>query len=235
MAYIYIDTKKIAHNLSRVLEVCTSKSVELSVVVKFALSEAGLVRFLAHNGVSAIADSNMAAFAKELPAVKKGLIKTRLSDILALPHTPPAFRPDVLYISDEALLTAALSLPDVPDIFLIAEAGDYRDGFAPEEIPAVAARYAGLPFAGVAANFGCLSGCMPSVETVRRLKEASCAAAEAAAHAQKAASNARKLCGGMPPSLPSGTSGGNSGQPQPPPPPGVRKRPPHGGGPPPPP
>jgi predicted amino acid racemase len=179
--YIEINSNSILENLERVREVCRKQSVALTVVTKFFTSDTALVRLLYENGVDSIADTNIENFAqKGLPPLKKTLIKTSLSGIRSLSGLAPASRPQRLFISDEALLEAAGDFVEeaedgAVETVLVAEAGDLRDGFYMEDIPAVAARYGKARIAGVAANFGCLSGKMPDVPVIRRLFESAAA------------------------------------------------------------
>jgi predicted amino acid racemase len=182
-----------------VAELASRQSVGLTVVSKFCLSNPAIITRLyeaAPNGVFSIADSNMANFAS-LPATLrcvKSVIKTRLSDIRALPDLPAYARPQRLFVSDEVLLEAIAALPAGmrPEAVFIAEAGDLRDGFYPAEIPAIAARYPEVSFGGVSVNFGCLSGKMPDAGSVRALREC----AEAVVRARGAGEEAALSVGG---------------------------------------
>jgi predicted amino acid racemase len=177
--YIEINFNKIAENLDRAVEICKKRSVALTVVTKFFTSDPGLMRALSEKGVDSVADTNIANFAqKGFPAgLKKTLIKTSLSDIRTLPALAPERRPCRLFVSDEALLEAVEALPEdaKPQTVLAAEAGDLREGFYIEDIPSIAKRYRGARIAGVAANFGCLSGKMPDIPVIRRLWDAAAA------------------------------------------------------------
>jgi predicted amino acid racemase len=178
VSYIEINSNNILENLARVRGVCRKQGVSLTVVTKFFTSDHRLVRLLYDNGVDSIADTNIANFARrELPPVKKTLIKTSLGSIAALSGLPLEYRPRRLFVSDETLLEAVEGLPEgtSAETVLVAEAGDLRDGFYMEEIPSAAERHERARISGVAANFGCLSGKMPDVQVIRRLSE--CAAA----------------------------------------------------------
>jgi predicted amino acid racemase len=59
-------------------------------------------------------------------------------------------------------------------VLLTVDLGDRREGVLPDAAPAVAAQLAGLPgidLAGVAANFACLSGQLPSQELFREAED----------------------------------------------------------------
>ncbi|MDR2097039.1 MAG: hypothetical protein LBP37_00795 [Spirochaetaceae bacterium] len=177
MSYIEVNCNIITQNLSRVLDVCQKQSVSLTVVTKFFTSDYRIVSLLSESGVDSIADTNIVNFTRKgfekLKDCKKSLIKTGLSDIRGMASLPPYARPCRLFVSDEAMLAAVEALPENlrPETVLIAEAGDLRDGFYMEDIPEVAARYGKARIAGIAANFGCLSGKMPDAATIRRLAD----------------------------------------------------------------
>jgi predicted amino acid racemase len=181
VSYIEANGNTIIENLNQVMDVCRKQAVSLTVVTKFFTSDPGMVRLLCENGVDSIADTNAANFARSdlVPPgrCKRSLIKTTLKYIRRIPGLAPAHRADRIFVSDETLLAAVESLPESlrPETVLVAEAGDLRDGFYMEDIPAVAARYRNARICGLSANLGCLSGKMPDAATVRKL--AGCAAA----------------------------------------------------------
>jgi predicted amino acid racemase len=177
-------------NLLQVKTVTDRQSIGLTVVTKICTSDPHILSCLYDAGVTAIADSNMANFAHtpcgaEPKTYTKSVIKTRLSDIRALPAIPAYARPERVFVSDEAFLEAITALPrDLrPETVFIAELGDLRDGFLLEDIPPLVARYPEVPFAGVSANFGCLSGKMPDVYSITLLHD--CAVAAAAVSSKK--------------------------------------------------
>ena len=65
--------------------------------------------------------------------------------------------------------------PGAPvEVLLTVDLGDRREGVLPDAAPAVAAELAGLPgvgLAGVAVNFACLSGQLPSRELFRQAED----------------------------------------------------------------
>lgn len=85
-------------------------------------------------------------------------------------------------VADRVLLSdpvtaAALGrhVPGYPmEVLLTVDLGDRREGVLPEQAAAVAAQVAdlqGIRLAGIAVNFACLSGLMPSVELFRQAED----------------------------------------------------------------
>ncbi|MDR3356229.1 MAG: hypothetical protein LBO04_03475 [Spirochaetaceae bacterium] len=181
MSYIEVNGNTIIENLKKVLDTCQKEAVSLTVVTKFFTSDPSVVRLLRENGVTSIADTNPSNFERPglVPpeACGRSLIKTTLEYIRRIPGIAPACRAQRLFVSDEVLLDAVEALGENlrPQTVLVAEAGDLRDGFYVEDIPAVAERHRAAGICGLSANFGCLSGKMPDAATVREL--AACAAA----------------------------------------------------------
>ena len=56
-----------------------------------------------------------------------------------------------------------------PEVVLIAECGDLKDGFSEEQIIAAAESYPDLNIIGISANFSALSGHLPTFEAVQKL------------------------------------------------------------------
>jgi predicted amino acid racemase len=175
MAYIEITSSAFLENLEKVQECCKRQFMNLTVVTKFCLSDPRIIALLYGAGVHSIADANMVDFAS-LPSclaekLSKSLIKTRLTDIRTIPSLPPQTRPSKVFVSDEVLIEAIAELPESqrPYTVLIVELGDLRDGFYPADIPSVLTAYPTVPFVGLSANFGCLSGKMPDLKSIEVL------------------------------------------------------------------
>ncbi len=173
MAFLEIRRENIAENTQKVLSLASREGMGLSVVTKFCLSDAFMLDLLAENGISSIAEANMASFSRAECSrlnLKTGVIKTRLSDINTI-HGG-GFVPYVLYVSDEVLLRAVAALPGnkKPRVFLIAEIGDFRDGFYLDDMRGVLERNPNANICGISANFGCLSGKMPTIEQIAEIR-----------------------------------------------------------------
>jgi predicted amino acid racemase len=177
MAYLEIKKNSISCNTQVLLDFCKKRGIRLCPVTKCCYSEEEIITLLFNMGINEIADSNMENFNK-LPAnlskkLYKSVIKTRLTDILSIPTLASHARPQRVFVSDEVLLDALVGIPaDIcPDIMLIIEIGDFKDGFYPSDIPSICKKYHNLPIIGVSANYACLSGIMPCKTTVRELSQ----------------------------------------------------------------
>ena len=180
MASLIFLKDRILENYRKWADLCKRNGAGLNVATKFCLSDSAVVHLLKNDGqcpCSTISDSNAENFAKlnagDAKTLTKCLIKTRISDIEKIPDIIEDFRPNRLFVSDERMLGAVAKLPEEmrPEVVLIAETGDMKDGFLAERIPKVAEKWRFLPIVGVSANFACLSGILPSSGDVRKLAE----------------------------------------------------------------
>ena len=137
MAYLQIQRDSIIHNVLLLKEFCGRSGISLCAVTKCCCSEREIIQLLLEQGISSFADSNMSNFAGDFPSgnIRKNLIKTRLTDIREIARLPRAAVPERVFVSDETLLQALSELPaDIcPDIVLIIEVGDLKEGFFPGE------------------------------------------------------------------------------------------------------
>ena len=179
MDYLQLNGKKLVENLLYWQQLAQKNGACLNVVTKFCISEIQYIDLLVKNGVTTISDSNMQNFATLPLSVRESLkccvIKTRLSDIdqysqsSALSESSPIR----FYLSDEECLKKIRKIPENcrPQIVLIMECGDYKDGLYQSDIKRLVLEYADLPIMGVSANFACLSGKMPDIQSLSILSE----------------------------------------------------------------
>ena len=183
MDYLYLDGKKLAENLLYWQRLAKKYRASLNAVTKFCLSEAQYVDVLVKNGVNVISDSNMQNFASLPDSLGRQLqccvIKTRLSDIRSysqssIKNDGQGIPPVRFYLSDEECLREIRKIPEKfrPQIVLIMECGDFKDGLYKSDVERLAVEYADLPILGVSANFACLSGKMPDIQSLRMLSDA---------------------------------------------------------------
>lgn len=166
---------------------------DLCGVTKFCLGDPGMLKLCAEGGIKGIADSNAVNFFPENALAKqnkrtkreklvfpdhfhKSLIKTRISDIRQWGSLPRNKRAHRLFISHRALLEEVRCIPgdEKPEVVLIAEMGDLKEGLFPEEILSINKDFPDLPILGVSANFACLSGAVPSLPALKNLKNLAC-------------------------------------------------------------
>lgn len=180
MAESKIISNAISINYHLMGSLCLKNGAQLNVVSKFCLSNSDIINFLFNDSdfpCRIISDSNMSNFSllnKELAqSLTKCVIKTRISDIKKIPSLPEYVRPDRVFISDMELLKEIEKLPSEmqPEIVLITETGDMKDGFMPAQIMEICNCFENLKIIGISVNFACLSGILPDVETVKKLAE----------------------------------------------------------------
>lgn len=169
-----IDLDAVARATERLATDLRARGLTLVGVTKCVDGEPAVGRTLLEAGAAGLADSRLASL-------------VRLADHGLGPRTLiRAPQPDELeaaaQVADRVLLSdpgAARVLgehaPGAPvQVLLTVDLGDRREGVLPDAAPAVAAELAGLPgvsLAGVAVNFACLSGQLPSQELFRQAEE----------------------------------------------------------------
>lgn len=178
MARLSLNVENVLHNIAILRKFTEKDNIELNLVTKFCCSHKEVLEPIVNSGmIKNISDSNAANFfrlpLKVVSSVKRNLIKTRLSDIEAFPSQDSRFRPTRFFVSDFPLLDAIQKISDTekPEVILILEAGDLKEGFALETIPEVVKKYSDLNVVGVSANFACLSGQLPTKEIIQKLRE----------------------------------------------------------------
>ena len=171
MSYIVLKPDILLHNISVMQDVCRKQGIRLVIVTKAVCSHPAVPELCAAARVSSIADAHIESSVflteRRIPAE---LLQMRLSDIPSV--CDEAKNISRVYISDEALLCALRGAEHVPDIMLAIEAGDGRDGIAPERLAAVIRENAGLPLRGVSAQWGCMTKRLPDARSFRLLEQA---------------------------------------------------------------
>lgn len=180
MAELRVLKNAVKHNYELMNMLCLKNEAHLNVVSKFCLSNPKIIDFLSSIKdcpCTTISDSNMCNFALLNESLAKKLtkcvIKTRISDIQKIPELPPYARPDRIFVSDRQLLKELEKLPEnlQPEVVLIAETGDMKDGFLLPDIYEICKTMPKIRIIGVSVNFSCLSGILPDLDTVRTLAD----------------------------------------------------------------
>lgn len=185
MPTLRISAAKLRHNLAYVKTLCQRRGVELMGVVKGCHAHPGVCRVFAEAGITAmgaarvrhaapIAAAGGAPWMVALPPLH------RVADVVR--GFPVSFNSEVASL--EALSRAAAEAGTRHEAMLMVEVGDLREGVMPGQVVetvrrALALEHAHFAFKGLAAHFGCMSGLIPTPESVERLTRAA-AAVEAA-------------------------------------------------------
>lgn len=169
-----IDLDAVADATRRLAADLHARGLTLVGVTKCVDGEPAVGRVLLEGGCAGLADSR-------LPSLVR--LAGRALGPLTLIRAPQRDELETTaQVADRVLLSdpgAARALgehaPGAPiGILLTVDLGDRREGVLPDAAPAVAAGIAGLPgveLAGVAVNFACLSGQLPSQELFRRAED----------------------------------------------------------------
>jgi ornithine racemase len=167
LADIAAATRVLADDLLR-------RGIELVGVTKAVDGEPAVGRAMLEAGAAGLADSR-------LPAIVR-LAAHALAPLTLLRAPQMAECEQAAQVVDRVMLcdvgTARLlgrHAPGYPiEVLLTVDLGDRREGALPEAAPALARELAGLPgiqLAGVAVNFACLSGQLPSQELFRAAED----------------------------------------------------------------
>ena len=169
-----VATAKIADITRAIAEQLAANGTELVGVTKAVDGEPAVAEVLLRAGCAGLADSRLPAIIR-LAARNLGPI-TLIRSPQAEEIEPVAQLVDRVVLSDPGAARAlGAAVPGEPiRLLLDVDLGDRREGVLPEHALRVAERLAGLPgtvLAGVAVNFACLSGLLPSVPLIRQAED----------------------------------------------------------------
>lgn len=178
VAHLVIDSNKIYENYMQVLNRCSSAGVSLLTVFKEGVVRKELLDHFFQMGLTRLGLAHYAAFPHSIPdGIEKVLLYltpwSELDTVVRSYDISLQSDPDTL----KRLAGAADSIGKRHKVLLVAEVGDQREGAPIGEIhdlgSLIVKRYASsLELAGIAANFACVSSCLPSDEILEQL--ASC-------------------------------------------------------------
>ncbi len=169
-----IDLDAVAQATERLAADLRARGLTLVGVTKCVDGEPAVGRAMLEAGAEGLADSR-------LPSLVR-LAGQALGPLTLIRAPQPDELETVAQVADRVLLSdpgAARVLgehvPGAPvQVLLTVDLGDRREGVLPDAAPAVAAELAALPgveLAGVAVNFACLSGQLPSQELFRQAED----------------------------------------------------------------
>jgi ornithine racemase len=181
---ITLDLDAIGRATGTLAERLLLRGIELVGVTKAVDGEPAVGQTMLEAGAAGLADSR-------LPALVR-LAAHALAPLTLLRAPQPRDIPAAAQIADRVLLcdapTAAAMgarAPGLPvELLLTIDLGDRREGVLPGQAAEAARRLSGLPgttLAGVAVNFACLSGQLPSLALFHRAEEVLATVAEAGA------------------------------------------------------
>lgn len=185
MPILRISAARLAKNLAYVKSVCDRRGVELLGVVKGCHAHPGVARLFAaagcaRHGVSKVRHAKAVAAAGAAPWLVAIPPMHRAADVVRT--FPVSFNTEADTL--EALSRAATRAGVRHEAVLMVEVGDLREGVMPGQVVETVRRcleleHAHFGFKGLAAHFGCMSGLIPTPESVGRLTRAAEAVAAA--------------------------------------------------------
>jgi predicted amino acid racemase len=163
-------------NLDAVSAFCRSRDLELLPVTKLLHSRADLLERVDHPALTRIADVQAANLARLDKTVTRGreLLRPRFQDAAETSlHATRVFLSDPTLAKRLGELRTALGGPPL-GVMLMLEAGDLRDGVPADQAETVVkavAGFKGISLDGVAVNYGCLAGAVPTAVALEHLAE----------------------------------------------------------------
>jgi predicted amino acid racemase len=176
-----IDLDAVADATRRLAADLHARGLALCGVTKCVDGEPAVGRMLLGGGCTGLADSRLPSLVRLAGQTLGPLTLIRAPQWDEL-ETAAQVAGRVLLSDPGAARSLGEHAPGAPvGILLTVDLGDRREGVLPDAAPAVAAQIAGLPgveLAGVAVNFACLSGQLPSQELFRQAEDVLAAVAD---------------------------------------------------------
>lgn len=162
MARLTIDLGMIADNFRRLRALCARRGRELVAVTKLCQSNPAVVGALKAAGAWTVAETNLRNLERIPRDMARMLLRTSRSDIQS-----GLSACDSVLLSELDLAEAVARLPRPAEkaIYITVEGGDNREGVNPAELAGFVKKLLGykkLALAGIAVNYGCLRGMVPS-------------------------------------------------------------------------
>jgi len=172
---IEIDLAKIAHNVSRLIELYGAKDIRISAVTKVVCGNPDIAEVLIQAGISVLADSRIANIRRMRDAGIEAqflLLRTPfLSQAEAVvKYADLSLNSDLSVIKE--LSRFALMRHIKHRIILMVELGDLREGLMPTDVDNAVESVLeldGIELAGIGANLACFGGIKPDNEKMGQL------------------------------------------------------------------
>ena len=172
---IEVDLKKIAHNVSRLIEIYGAKDIRISAVTKVVCGNPDIVEVLLQAGIGVLADSRIA----NIRRMRDAGIEARFL-LLRTPFFSQAEA--VVKYADMSLNTDLSVIQELSrfallqgiqhGIFLMVELGDLREGLMPAVVHDVVEHVLeldGVVLEGIGTNLACFGGIKPDAEKMGQL------------------------------------------------------------------
>jgi len=176
MAYLELDRNKLAHNFQFLRKLFRKNNIEWSVVTKLLCGHPLYINVLEELGITEVSDSRL----ENLKRIKDQESE-RLKPIFIKPPALSAI-PEVVRCADisfntelvtiKALSKEAQKQKKIHKIFIMLEMGELREGVLRDnflEFFEAALKLPNIKILGIAANFSCLYGVLPSIDKLMQL------------------------------------------------------------------
>lgn len=172
---IEIDLEKIAHNAEELIRMYHAKGIELMAVTKGVCGEPDIANVLVDKGFTLLADSKLVNIKKmreaDVDAQFVLLSTPALSEVESvIKYADISMNSELAVIKKLSL--AAIRNNCVHKIILMIEMGDLREGILPLDLPQFVQdtlTLSGIQIVGIAANFACLGGAVPTETNMAHL------------------------------------------------------------------
>ncbi|MEN6388096.1 MAG: alanine racemase [Candidatus Cryosericum sp.] len=172
---VVVDLDCLTDNAVKVRSLCQEHRLSVVAVTKGVTSDAEIVQAFMRGGIHSIGDSRVHDFLS-LRQEEFGVLELTLlrqaprSQMHLVPHiTDRAFMSELTAM--KALGEAALAKGTVCDVLVVVEMGDRRDGVPLSDLTSfidAASQIDGVEITGLAANLGCITGILPTIENQER-------------------------------------------------------------------
>jgi predicted amino acid racemase len=177
MAILHINLPRLRANLDIAARTCERRGLAFLPVTKLIQSRPDILARIDHSALSRLADVNVPNLARLDKTSQKDrvLFRTRFQDADEIArHATRVFLSNPAVAKALGQAREAIDPGNPLEVMLVVEAGDLRDGVPWEEAPSVLRSITdepGVRVRGLAANFGCLAGALPSPELLAILAE----------------------------------------------------------------
>ncbi|MDR1132566.1 MAG: alanine/ornithine racemase family PLP-dependent enzyme [Synergistaceae bacterium] len=175
---LIVDRGKVTGNARAVAELCRSHGIDVWGVTKGLSGDPRLAEIYADAGFSGICDSrlrNLRKIADSGSPLPRQLMRiAMMSELKELAVTAEtSLQSDIGTIKELDRICVSAGIRH--KVLMMIDAGDLREGFWPTELPDAARELkdleGGVKIVGVAANFACASGVLPTRDNMARLVE----------------------------------------------------------------
>ncbi len=168
---------RIRHNAKAVINLCSSKGIDVAAVTKVACAHPAVARAMAEAGAAMLADSrldNLRYLGDQGHTLPRMLLRLPSPSEACLVVRDAEISLNSSLKTLSALSDAALSRSIKHQVLIMVDLGDLREGVWPDEALAFckkAAEFKGIEIIGMGSNLACYGGVIPSESNMKTLTE----------------------------------------------------------------